>query len=661
MNVELKGNLATLMNYWHKRMGNGGGQGGDYMACVNALTGKPHIDDAHALCAWIHVQATGKTPGHAANEAHHSDTAAFDFNPAEPRLNNGIWTNGAGAPAVAHTRLSGGRHVVTVKRAKGAGYHTHVMRHGKHAAAPKHSRTLHAAKATHAKVVRHHAARKAHGAATPHASRKGAAHPHKGAHVAHPGAKGQHHARPGAKGKAHPHAGHPGSHAPRPHAGHPGNHAPRPHHATHGEFAAYAQEDTMQTVAFDATATLPTLAHDDGYVLRRGKLFEAGDYPDKGYSMTPSEIIDAVEAFTSCPLDLEHVPTVLDGQLGEVYSIETDDDGRTLFGTVAVPTWLDTALGGAVKVSCTWDRDTKQLARLALVKSPRVADAAIMAAFSAAQEQEDEDEDEDEAGFAAARLDTYHGQTALQGVHDMAASAGAVCDPQNTSGNRSPMFAMAHEVKAMQLIHDHAVNHGATCSVIPPRKAAMAAEEFPMQDEKRFMDHVKAFFVGEDAKPVSITAAPTAAPDPKESVEFKAAQEEIARLKAAQIVTDAAAFADGEIAASRALPAERAALIAAFSQAAKDDAALGGAVTFASGDATTEGTRVEALIALVGARSAHTLTQPAATATRVVENVSTTAPFGAEQPMSEDRRRELHMQTPEGRAFLDAQARRARS
>lgn len=634
MNAEMKGNLSTLLKYWHGKMGNGGGQAGDYDACVTALSGKPNIDDPHALCAWLHVQATGKTPGHAANEAHHSDTAAaFDFNPSEPRATNGIWTNGNGAPAVAHTRISGGRHVVTVKRAKGAGYHTHVMRHGKAIAAPKHSATLHAAKATHAAVVKQHATKKPHGAATPHVGRKGVARPHKGAATPHPGAKG------------HPH----------PHAGHPGSHAPRPRAAHHSAFGAHDQEDTMQLVAFDATATLPTLAHDDGYVLRRGKLFEAGEYPDKGYSMTPAEIINAVERFTSCPLDLEHVPTVLDGQLGEVYSIETDDDGRTLFGTVAVPTWLDTVLGGAVKVSCTWDRDSKELARLALVKAPRVADAAIMAAFSAAQE---------DAGFAAPRQDTYHGQDALQGVHDMAARSGAVCSPDNASAGGYPTFAAAHEVKAMQMIHDHAVSHGAKCLVIPPRKAAMAAQEAPVQDEKRFMDHMRAFFgITEEVAPKPTTPPPTVVtPLPKieDSAEFKAAQAEIATLREERITSQAAAFADGEIAASRALPAERAALLASFAQAAKDDAAIGGVVTFAAGAETKEGTRVDALIAFCAARPAHTLTKPAPQGeAHVIDNIITSANFGAERPMSAERKKELHMQTPEGRAFLTAKEKRA--
>jgi len=32
MNAEMKGNLSTLLKYWHGQFGNGGGKAGDYMA-----------------------------------------------------------------------------------------------------------------------------------------------------------------------------------------------------------------------------------------------------------------------------------------------------------------------------------------------------------------------------------------------------------------------------------------------------------------------------------------------------------------------------------------------------------------------------------------------------------------------------------------------------
>ncbi len=402
--------------------------------------------------------------------------------------------------------------------------------------------------------------------------------------------------------------------------------------------------------------------------MRTGLLFRAGNYEDKNYSMTPGELRAAVEQFAPVPVDLEHTPTILSNKLGRVESVTLSEDGNSLMGTVALPEWLDGLIDeGQRRVSCTWDRATKTLSGLALVLNPRIDDAAVFAAFSAATATPDATVTIP-ADFAAPRHDTYHGQDALQGVHDMAARSGAVCSADNATTHPYPMFAAAHEVKAMQMIHDHAVSHGAKCSAMSPRKAAMsAAEEVPVQDEKRFMDHVKAFFTGEEIKPIVPIAAqppittPIMALKVEDSAEFKAAQAEIATLREERIASQAAAFADGEIAASRALPAEHAALLATFAQAAKDDAAIGGVVTFAAGTETKEGTRVDALVALCAARPAHTLTQPAPTGeARVIDNIITSAKFGGEQPMSEERKRELHMQTPEGRAFLDVQAKRAK-
>lgn len=147
--------------------------------------------------------------------------------------------------------------------------------------------------------------------------------------------------------------------------------------------AAFALDGT----ALDE-APAPLFEH-DGTVYRIGKLFEAGDYPDKDYSMTPDELATAAAAFApgDAPVDIEHMDTVLSNRLGEVVSVESTDDGKELRGIVALPKWLDVALGSSArKVSATWNRATKRLEGLALVLSPRVSDAALMAAFTAQQE-----------------------------------------------------------------------------------------------------------------------------------------------------------------------------------------------------------------------------------------------------------------------------------
>ncbi|HEU4988448.1 MAG TPA: hypothetical protein VFT41_01540, partial [Gemmatimonadaceae bacterium] len=53
-------------------------------------------------------------------------------------------------------------------------------------------------------------------------------------------------------------------------------------------------------------APLARFGETGGAVLRRGKIFEAGDYPDKAYAMTPEELWAAAEQFAPVPLDLEH-------------------------------------------------------------------------------------------------------------------------------------------------------------------------------------------------------------------------------------------------------------------------------------------------------------------------------------------------------------------
>lgn len=129
------------------------------------------------------------------------------------------------------------------------------------------------------------------------------------------------------------------------------------------------------------TATFST--SDGGLVLRTGKVFEVGDYPDKHFALSEAEAAAAVAQFSPVPVDLEHRSTPLDGKLGQLTSVQLADDKRTLIGTVALPSWLDSALGdGARRVSLTWNRATKQIAGLALTNTPRIADAALFAAFA---------------------------------------------------------------------------------------------------------------------------------------------------------------------------------------------------------------------------------------------------------------------------------------
>lgn len=117
-------------------------------------------------------------------------------------------------------------------------------------------------------------------------------------------------------------------------------------------------------------------------VICTGKLFEAGDYPDKQFSITPQEMEQAVAKFTPVNNDLQHTPTILDGKLGRLESVYVQ--GKELFGKVRIPKWLHDLNPQGIKTSLTWTRGDKSICGNALVLNPRVQDAQVVAAFTAA-------------------------------------------------------------------------------------------------------------------------------------------------------------------------------------------------------------------------------------------------------------------------------------
>ena len=102
--------------------------------------------------------------------------------------------------------------------------------------------------------------------------------------------------------------------------------------------------------------------------------------------------------------------------------------------------------------------------------------------------------------------------------------------------------------------------------------------------------------------------APAAGMTEAERADFAALKADNNRMKIDAIRKDAESFADAAIAARRAYPAERVNLIAAFSQAAQDDAAAPATVNFSVGTDAKTGTRLDAFRALVTGRPAHSLT-----------------------------------------------------
>lgn len=369
--------------------------------------------------------------------------------------------------------------------------------------------------------------------------------------------------------------------------------------------------DAWKDAEHSAGAACPSgVAFDAGeYVVRRGLIFRAGNYEDKDFRADPEDLWAATLGFTAVPVDLEHTPTVLESKLGTLEKIELSPDGHALYGDVRLPKWLDDLLeAGERKVSCTWDRATKRLTGLALVRNPRISDAALMAAF---------------AGQRHSAAD----QADMQQIHDIAARQGAACRDANVDeSERNPMATNDQDLNAQIGLFGKFMRWMGNEQ---PQEAPAATAAF-------------------SAPSVTPTPAPAAAqPDP----EKEALRAQLAQLRAQQIADRAAAFATEQIAANKALPAQRDAIVAAYSVAAADDAEHGQA-TFGAGKTS----RVDALAALFTNAPTHALTQqmvPVTAGETVFGNLGRTATADDEtRPMDPKHLARLLGMTPEGKAAL---------
>jgi hypothetical protein len=282
-------------------------------------------------------------------------------------------------------------------------------------------------------------------------------------------------------------------------------------------------------------------------ILIEGLVFKAGNYPDKNFSMTPEEIMAAVEKFTPQDVDDSHnTNSIFKGKMGKVKEVYSPDNGQTLHAKVGISKWVDKAMGDLKRtVSCTWDRTSKTLAGLALTTTPRIQDAVLYSFFIADQEEKQEQE----AEFEGRRNSTADHKT-IQSIHDHCMSLGAKCSGDN-----------------------------AEYSSDDPTKS----KELPtMSEENKTVDF-------------------------KDSAEFQAMQAqfatqqaEIERLKADKRHSPGRGRYQGfEGRPKITSTAEAASLLAAFEKALEDDAKYPEKVTFGQGQ---EGSRFDVLKAIYDAR-----------------------------------------------------------
>jgi hypothetical protein len=300
----------------------------------------------------------------------------------------------------------------------------------------------------------------------------------------------------------------------------------------------------------------PEVTEQGDMVLRTGKSFEIGNWPDKAFSLNEEEADDAIAHFEKASLNIEHAPSILDGLLGNVSRVWRE--GKEIMAEWSIPKSLHELLKGQpIKVSTEWETNTagkKRLTGCALVTQPRIRDAVMMTAFSmsedaALKEQILETMLTEFARPKKEKPTTLHASMAIQEAHDHAARHGALCSDgdakMSSTSHESVDFTMKHEQKSLQAIHDSAVTGGATCPSSNLTYYTDTTQENPMtEDEKKpsLWDRFRAFFASEGIDvPTEITPPVTEDPitppvateeEVTQTAEFQANQTEIARLTA---------------------------------------------------------------------------------------------------------------------------------
>ena len=112
------------------------------------------------------------------------------------------------------------------------------------------------------------------------------------------------------------------------------------------------------------------------WVRRRAKLFEAGDYPDKGVTVAPETLQALANGFSQpVPVLVEHAESPL--QLG--FLIEVEAVENELFGVLslspAANALIDKSGAGALSLGISQDLST--IREVSVVRNPRVASARL--------------------------------------------------------------------------------------------------------------------------------------------------------------------------------------------------------------------------------------------------------------------------------------------
>ena len=120
----------------------------------------------------------------------------------------------------------------------------------------------------------------------------------------------------------------------------------------------------------------PTLFPPERWIERRAKLFEAGDYPDKGVTVTSAHLQALANTFAEpVPILIEHAKSPLEiGFLSAVFC-----EGDELFGSVSLSPEADALVerSSAKSLSLGLAADLSAIREVSLVRNPRIPSARL--------------------------------------------------------------------------------------------------------------------------------------------------------------------------------------------------------------------------------------------------------------------------------------------
>lgn len=129
----------------------------------------------------------------------------------------------------------------------------------------------------------------------------------------------------------------------------------------------------LRQAGIDVPAYLEGGSH---WVDRKAKLFEAGEYPDKGVTVAPEDLQRLAGGFDMpVPVLIEHADSPL--EIG--YLTDVEASGNELFGTIALTEEADRLVekSGARSLSLGLSPDLLQIREVSLVRNPRVESAQL--------------------------------------------------------------------------------------------------------------------------------------------------------------------------------------------------------------------------------------------------------------------------------------------